>query len=153
MAQIVSASEFLSNVVSSIRIKEGMEDEALVSHILYVASQKNTASAKNGARAIVALLLESGAIQLADGKYKVSTAAHVAHSEGEPAGREETHDDDATISKGGAAGSPLKPILRKRAGSDSHPNITISINRHSCSNTTRSLFRSPRTWRRRPSRH
>jgi hypothetical protein len=125
LAQVVSASDFLSNVVSAIRIKEGMDEESLVSHILYVANQKNTASAKTGARAIVALLAESGAVQETDGKYVVSTASPKSEDDVVPT---EESDDDEPAEQSKEKGKPSHNIVRKRVGSDGHPNITISIN-------------------------
>jgi hypothetical protein len=122
LAQIVSASEFLSNVVSSIRIKGGMDEDSLVSHILYVASQKSSAYAKTGARAIVAILTDSGVVEEVDGKYTVSTAPPGSGDEAEdiPPAKPARESDKGE--------STSHNIVRKRAGTNGQPNITISIN-------------------------
>jgi hypothetical protein len=127
LAQVVSASEFLSNVVSAIRIKEGMDEDSLVSHILHVAGQKNSAYAKTGARAIVALLSEAGAVKETDGKFTVSTVAP-AHEDGNEEGDElrnlEVHDEEEKRCDERQA----KNIVRRGAGTERFPNITININ-------------------------
>jgi hypothetical protein len=108
-----------------------MDEEALTSHILYVAGQKNTGAAKTGARAIVNLLMDAGVIQDEGGKYKVATTAAppaVDKSSGndEPLPDEGDEEDEKAEPAAGGGGS--RTMMRKRINNDRQPNITISIN-------------------------
>lgn len=66
---IVSQTEFLDNIVSAVRIRNGMDREALTSHVAYSAGQKKAPSTMTGARCVVAILQASGLIEEADGKF------------------------------------------------------------------------------------
>jgi hypothetical protein len=134
LGQVVSASEFLSNVVSAVRIKEGMVEDSLVSHILYVAGQKNTPSSKTGARAIVALLSESGAVRETDGKFTVSTAAPTGENDQEDTDEDgDEEEQESRVELRNRYGkqddeTPARNIVKRRTGTERYPNITININ-------------------------
>ena len=71
LQEVVQNSEFLSNLISTVRIKGGMADDDLVKHILYVADLNPTKGNKTGARTIVDLLKASGLVDERDGKIVV----------------------------------------------------------------------------------
>lgn len=64
----VTATEFLTNLLTSIRIRKGMTDETLTSHIAYSAGQPKKSGHMTGARTIIDILRAAGCIQEADGK-------------------------------------------------------------------------------------
>lgn len=72
LREVVQGSEFLSNIVSAIRIKGGMTLDDLASHILYASGQPNTRDNTAGARAVADLLAESGLLVETDGRLQVT---------------------------------------------------------------------------------
>lgn len=64
--QVVDQSDFLQKTVSAIRIRKGMEESALASHIAFTAGSSKNAYARAGAGAVIEILRLSGAIY-ADG--------------------------------------------------------------------------------------
>ena len=84
--KVVRESEFLSNIVSTIRIKGGMSVEDASSHVLYAAAAKNTKGNRTGARTIVDVLVMTGLITNEDGTLKVAkTTPDEAPTDDEPA--------------------------------------------------------------------
>lgn len=64
--QVVDQTDFLQRTVSAIRIRKGMEESALASHIAFTAGSSKNAYARAGAGAVIEILRLSGAIY-ADG--------------------------------------------------------------------------------------
>lgn len=60
---IVEASEFLQKIISAVRIRKGMDDTSLESHIAYSAGQPKTPAVLTGSRTIVDLLQASGLLK------------------------------------------------------------------------------------------
>lgn len=75
MRHLVDQSEFLKGVIGAIRIRRGMDESALRSHIAYSAGAGKTPAVLTGAGAVVELLLRAGAIQEEDGKFVVSSVS------------------------------------------------------------------------------
>jgi len=75
--RIVEADEFLGKIVTAVRIRRGMELQALRSHIAYSAGQPKKAGIMAGAGAVVEILKISGMLREEDGKL-------VAAALGEP---------------------------------------------------------------------
>ena len=71
-SSIVSVSEFLKSVTNAIRIRKGMDEGSLRSHIAYSAGAMNNANTKTGSGAIIELLKVAGAIRDEDGKFVVA---------------------------------------------------------------------------------
>lgn len=72
LSDIVAEDEFLKNVLAAVRIRKGMDDSSLRSHIAYSAGlSKNVSTA--GAGAVVELLKRSGHLKAEDGKLVVSS--------------------------------------------------------------------------------
>lgn len=70
--KVVRESEFLSNIVSTIRIKGGLSVEDAAGHVLYAAGAKNTKGNRTGARTIVDILVITGLVINDDGMLKVA---------------------------------------------------------------------------------
>lgn len=71
LSDIVAEDEFLKNVLAAVRIRKGMDESSLRSHIAYSAGlSKNVSTAGTGA--IVELLKRSGNLKAEDGKLVVS---------------------------------------------------------------------------------
>jgi len=66
--EVVHASEFLQKMVAAVRIRGGMEDSALQSHIAYSAGESKNPHVMAGAGAVVQILKVSGLVKEQDGK-------------------------------------------------------------------------------------
>ncbi len=66
--EVVNANEFLQKMVAAVRIRGGMEDSALQSHIAYSAGESKSAGVMAGAGAIVQILKIAGVVKEQDGK-------------------------------------------------------------------------------------
>jgi len=64
----VQATDFLTNILTSIRIRKGMTEETLTSHIAYSAGQPRKAGHMTGSRTIIDILRAAGCIKESDGK-------------------------------------------------------------------------------------
>lgn len=73
LSDIVADDEFLKNVLAAVRIRKGMDESSLRSHIAYSAGLSKTGSTTTGTGAVVELLKRSGNLKLEDGKLVVST--------------------------------------------------------------------------------
>ena len=71
--EAIRGNEKFANLVTTVRIKDGMSEEQLSSHILYVSGQKATKSNRTGARTIVDILITSGLLEQQDGQFQVAT--------------------------------------------------------------------------------
>jgi len=72
LSDIVAEDEFLKNVLAAVRIRKGMDESSLRSHIAYSAGlSKNVSTAGTGA--IIELLKRSGHLKAEDGKLVVSS--------------------------------------------------------------------------------
>lgn len=66
--EVVDNNDFLSKIVSSVRIRKGLDDSALQSHIAYSAGQKKTAQARAGSGAIIEILKAADLLRDDDGR-------------------------------------------------------------------------------------
>ncbi len=91
LSDIVAEDEFLKNVLAAVRIRKGMDESSLRSHIAYSAGlSKNVSTAGTGA--VIELLKRSGNLKAEDGKLVVSSPiarptsveAPVSQERGEP---------------------------------------------------------------------
>jgi len=72
LSDIVAGDEFLRNVLAAVRIRKGMDESSLRSHIAYSAGlSKNVSTAGTGA--VIELLKRSGNLKAEDGKLVVSS--------------------------------------------------------------------------------
>lgn len=66
--EIVMANEFLQKIVSAVKVRKGMEDSTLKSHVAYSAGQSKTGLVMTGAGAIIEILKLAGVLLEEDGK-------------------------------------------------------------------------------------
>lgn len=59
----ISKNELLEKVLSAIRIRKGMDESALETHIAYTAGQKKAPRIMTGARTVVEILRAAGAVE------------------------------------------------------------------------------------------
>lgn len=74
--QIVLANEFLRRVVSSVRIRGGMTESNLQSHIAYSAGVKKTTKTMTGASAVIDILRISELLKDVDGNIVVNDSVN-----------------------------------------------------------------------------
>jgi hypothetical protein len=78
LSGIVSENDFLKNVLAAVRIRKGMDEIALRSHVAYSAGQSKTSGTSTGTGAVVELLKRSGHLRAEDGKLVISTLSERA---------------------------------------------------------------------------
>lgn len=69
--RIVMESEFMSKLVSAVKIRKGMDETTLQSHIAYSAGQPKKPQVMTGARTVVDILRAAELIAEQDGKFTV----------------------------------------------------------------------------------
>jgi len=69
--QIVSQNDFLSKLLTAIRIRNGMDEETLKAHIAYSAGQPKKTGYMTGARTVIDILRAAELVKEADGKIAV----------------------------------------------------------------------------------
>ncbi len=99
----VLATEFLTNLLTSIRIRKGMTEETLTSHIAYSAGQPKKAGQMTGSRTIIDILRAAGCIQESDGKI-------VAPDRGSPEREESPPPPDKDSAPSGTSDQPSKAV-------------------------------------------
>lgn len=70
--EIISNNEFLSNIISTIRIKNGMTLDELVSHILYASGDTKNQKTEIGARSVANIIIESKMVHEENGKIIIN---------------------------------------------------------------------------------
>ncbi|MYD61566.1 MAG: hypothetical protein F4W91_11025 [Gemmatimonadetes bacterium] len=70
--EAIRGNEEMSKLITAIRLQRGKSPEDLLSHILYVADQKNNTDNRARARTISNILMVSGLIEDQDGQLKVA---------------------------------------------------------------------------------
>lgn len=76
--QAIASNEFLSGLVSTVRLKGGMTEDDLASHVLYAGGLRRTKHSATGANAIVEILKESELLQLDPSSGKLQVAKPVS---------------------------------------------------------------------------
>ncbi|WP_275547007.1 hypothetical protein [Pseudomonas sp. Marseille-Q0931] len=71
--EVIRGNEFLSNIISTIRIKNGMAVDDLIGHVLYASGAKNTKANRTGAKTVADLLIVSNLVEDDAGKLRVAT--------------------------------------------------------------------------------
>lgn len=66
---IVQENDFLSKIIAAIRIRSGMDQQTLESHIAYSAGQPKKPQFMTGARTVIEILRAAELIREVDGKY------------------------------------------------------------------------------------
>ena len=76
LAEIVSETDFLKSIVGAVRIRRGMDDRSLRSHISFSSGAKKNAQTRTGAGTVVELLKRSGHLKDEDGMIVVDSPSH-----------------------------------------------------------------------------
>ncbi len=128
-AEVVADNEFLKGIVSAIRIRKGMDDSALRSHIAYSAGAKKGSSTTAGSGTLIEILQASGAIHSEDGKYVVASgsSSHPAVPS-EPAKHDTTHLQQAPGQPVGTSGGSEVPTPTALSFKSGTGGITINLN-------------------------
>ena len=82
-SEIIENNEFLSRMISAIRIRNGMDRPSLVNHIIYSSGQKATKRNKAGAGAIIEIFKYAGLISDFDDKILVKKTLKKQNDEAE----------------------------------------------------------------------
>jgi hypothetical protein len=79
---VVDANDFLQKVVAAVRIRKGMDESSLVSHVAYSAGQPKTTAVATGAGAIVDILVAAQLLKEDGGNLVAITPELVRTPEG-----------------------------------------------------------------------
>lgn len=127
--ELIRGNEFLSNVVSTIRIKGGMTSDDVMGHVLFASGAKNTKANRTGAKTVTDLLLLSGLVEENNGKLRVAAPTPQA-----------TTTEDFTVSSNpetptgapdqGVPATPIsvpQPVVQSPQSQPGSPTIAINI--------------------------
>lgn len=115
--QIINGSDFLSKLLSAIKIRSGMDQQTLEAHIAYSAGQPKKPQFMTGARTVIDILRAAELIKETDGKYIADLTAVESFSSHE-------------ISSQAITTPPVKraTIPPSQSGANPSINMTIQIN-------------------------
>jgi hypothetical protein len=109
---IVAANEFLQNVVSAVKLREGMLYPTVQAYIAHAAGQPRNKPVMNGAGAIVEILKAAGMLREEAGELVATfdeQAGEIAPEDGSPAKTSEAGDSVVSATVGVPAGAPTGP--------------------------------------------
>ena len=66
--EVAEENEFLKSLVASVRIRRGMDDGALRSHVAFSAGQSKTQAVRTGSGTVIEILKKAGLLREEDGK-------------------------------------------------------------------------------------
>lgn len=72
-SEAIGCNEFLSNLVTTVRLKSGMTVDNLISHLQFAAGLAKNPSNATGARTVVDILVESGLLTKEDNLLNIAT--------------------------------------------------------------------------------
>jgi hypothetical protein len=125
--EVIRGNEFLSNVISTIRIKGGMTPDDVMGHILFASGAKNTKGNRTGAKTVTDLLILSGLVEENNGKLRVATPTPHAITP-EPAGTGEGEESPLTTPKAvDAYPAAVPPVVQPPSAASASPTIAINI--------------------------
>jgi hypothetical protein len=114
---VVEANDFLQKVVAAVRIRKGMDESSLESHVAYSAGQPKTPAVATGARTIVDILTAAGLLKGEAGNLIATTP--------EPPSIPQTVEESLSISPTGEISRRISP-RSARLGSV-HLNIEVRV--------------------------
>lgn len=74
--EIVVENNFLSKMISAIKIRRGMDVQSFLSHIAYSSGQNKTKYVKTGSATVLDILKTSGLVKEVDGKLLATVEVH-----------------------------------------------------------------------------
>ncbi len=124
--EITENTQFLSDLIATVRLKRGMTQDELTAHILYAAKLGKEKRHETGARTLVEVMLGSGLIAEADGKLEVAASRERAVLPLQEEAGQDSLPDGATTS--GAPALPTTPAEQITAASSTvGPSVVINI--------------------------
>ena len=75
LTQAVQSNTKVASLITTLRIKNGLNSKDLAKHALYVSGQKDTSKNRAGAKCVVDLLKHAGLVEERDGKIYVAAPA------------------------------------------------------------------------------
>jgi hypothetical protein len=114
---VVDSTDFLQKVVAAVRIRKGMDESSLESHVAYSAGQPKTPAVATGARTVVDILVAAGLLKEDAGNLIATTA--------EPPSIPETVQESLSISPSGEISRRIT-ARSARLGS-MHLNIEVRV--------------------------
>lgn len=116
--EIVEASEFLQKVVAAVKIRKGMDEPSLATHVAYSAGQPKTSAVLTGAGTIVEILKVAGILREETGNLVAARPEGPEPEEGQ---------EDAHPHSQPPAPSTAVPIQVSDAGPGIRLNIEVKI--------------------------
>lgn len=133
--QVVDQTDFLQKTVSAIRIRKGMEESALASHIAFTAGSSKNAYARAGAGAVIEILRLSGAIY-AEGSTLMASPISDSQGSGETSPGSDlvwtpvltNKEFGTTLLRGEPSSKRESDHPQTHGGDDARTILTISLN-------------------------
>lgn len=126
--EIIKGNEFLSNIVSTIRIKSGMTPEDAMGHVLFSSGASNTKQNRTGAKTIIDILEVSQLIENSNGKLQVASPPVPE------AKTAETVIDQDTVQTPSFPSTSIEAVaasgnsaLKQQVNGPGHPTVNINI--------------------------
>ncbi len=117
---IIEATDFLQKVIAAVRIRKGMDESSLESHVAYSAGQPKTPGVATGARTVVDILTAAGLLKEEGGNLIASTP--------EPRPIPETVEKSLSISDSMSMRDSVQPQLSPAARLDGvQLNIDVTV--------------------------
>ena len=116
---LIDNDEFLSRMLSAIKIRNGMERTSFINHILYSSGSSNNNNNRAGASTIIEIYKVSGLVEEQDGKIVAVDSDLIVDVESQP--NRESVDRDEKIS------IPVETIKAPQNCSDNKVIININI--------------------------
>src|SRR3990167_368442 len=121
---IVEEDEFLTKLLTAVRIRNGMDSQTLEAHIAYSAGQPKKRQFMTGARTVIDILKAAELIVEVDGKYLLKDPGEVPRAHADSPAQNETLRESQMISQ-----PPRSPIaLPVDTSQRVQINIQININ-------------------------
>ena len=125
--RIIEDSDFSTKLVSAIKIRNGMDENTLQSHIAYSAGQPKKPQFMTGAKTLIDILKASELVKESDGKYVVAKPADEDES---LQSNQMIKNAEAVNIRSNSVSTPVavsSTVIQKKAGADVKININVSV--------------------------
>lgn len=119
---IVEEDEFLTKLLTAVRIRNGMDSQTLEAHIAYSAGQPKKRQFMTGARTVIDILKAAELIVEVDGKYLLKDPGDVPGAHADSPAQNETLREPQMISQ------PPRPPIALPVDTSQRVQINIQIN-------------------------
>jgi hypothetical protein len=123
---IIEEDEFLTKLLTAVRIRNGMDTQTLEAHIAYSAGQPKKPQFMTGARTVIDILKAAELIVEVDGKYLLKDPSQVPEAHADSPAKNETLREPQTIPTQPQQRAPIAFPVEARQGVQI--NIQININ-------------------------